>query len=158
MRFRDHRDDPRQHRVGADFVRAHRERSRSVDRSADEGVTRALRYGHRFARHHRFVDRSSALQNDPVDRYGVTRSHAEPIADPDVRERDVFVVTARRDPARDLRRQVEQCADGAARLLPRAQFEYLTHEDKNRNDGGGLEVDGNGSIHSRKPCGENARC
>ena len=46
-------------------------------------------------------------------------------------------------------RKIEQCADRAARGLAGAQFEHLAEQNQHGNDGGGLEIDGDGAGRDR---------
>ena len=116
----DHGDDLREHRLGADLLGFHDERSGLVDRPTDQLVTRRLGDGDGFARDHRLVDIATSLDQRAVDRDALARAHAQTIAFGHVFKRDLFVGSAGANTVRDLRREVQQRADRAAGVFARA--------------------------------------
>ena len=102
--------------------------------------------GHGLARHHGLVDRAAPLDDHAVDRHLLAR--ADPQAVPDLHgvELDLLLGAVRPDAAGRLGREVEQGPDGAARGLTGAELENLPEQDEHRDDGGRLEVHGDGAV------------
>ena len=132
LRLRHHGDDAREHRVGADLVGAHDERSGAVHGAADElvaGLLRATGMDSPVT-----IDSSTALRpsstapSTGTPSPGRTRSRSPTC---DVIERDLLVAAVDRIAAGRLRREVEQCADGAAGLLARPQLQHLAEQHEN---------------------------
>ena len=107
---------------------------------------RLFLHRHRFAGHHRFVDRAAALDHHAVHWDAVARTDSERVADLDLLERHLFIVAVVADAPSGFRREVQQGADRASGLLSRAQFENLAEQDKHRDDGSRLVIDGNDSA------------
>ena len=146
LRRRHHLHDLRQQRVAADLVGAHDEAAGLVDRAADHARIFLLGHRHRFAGHHRFIERRAAFEHDAVDRHLVAGTHAQPVADLDGVERDLLVAAVILHAARRLRREIEQGADGAGGRLARAQFQHLAEQHQHGDDGGRLEIDGDRAV------------
>ena len=83
-----------------------------------------LRHRHRFAGHHRFVDRRAAFGDDAIDRNLLAGPHPQAIADRDRVDRDILVAVARRcaarfsAPARAARGSRRRCARAPAIPAP----------------------------------------
>ena len=58
-----------------------------------------------------------------------------------------FIVAPLAEPARGLWREVQQCSDGPAGLVARAQFQHLAQQHQHGDDSGGLKGNGNGAAH-----------
>ena len=67
-------------------------------------------------------------------------------------ESHLLVVAVSADAAGTLRSEIQQRADGAARLLARLELEHLAQKHKDGDDRRGLEVDGHGAVHAAE-CG-----
>ena len=77
------------------------------------------------------IDSSTALRPSSdlsIDRDLLARPHAQPVADHDAFEPDVRFSAVGADPARRLRREIEQRADRAARPLAGAQLQHLAEQ------------------------------
>ena len=115
---------------------------------------------HRFAGHHRFVQRRMPLDHRAVDRHLFAGAHAQPVADHDRLERDLLFGSVVRDAPRRLRREVEERADGAGGLLARPQFQHLAEQHQHGDHRGGLEIDRDravfGAERRRKDAGRDS--
>ena len=80
LRFGDHVDDLRQHRIFAHAGRDHDETARAIDRTADDGVAGVFLDGNGLAADHGLVNRAVALVDDTVDRHFVTGTNTQPVA------------------------------------------------------------------------------
>ena len=76
----------------------------------------------------------------------VSGPHAQPVADHDRVERNLLVAAVGADAPGGLGGEVEQRADGARRLLARAQLEHLPQQHQHGDDRSGLEIDGNRAV------------
>ena len=141
LRFRDHLDDLRQHRVGADLVGPHHKRAVPVERAAGEALSARLLDRQRFAGDHRFVDRGAAFDHHAIHRNGLSRTNTQQIAHLHDLQRHVGFGAVRADAARRLGRQVEQRTDCRAGALARLQLQHLAEKDQRDDHGGGLEID-----------------
>ena len=81
LRLRDHVDDAREHRVGANFLGTHDEASSAVDSAADRFGARCFLDRHGFAGYHGFIERAATLNHYAIDRHGLAWPHVQPIAD-----------------------------------------------------------------------------
>ena len=126
MGLGDHIDDLRQHRLRADPARFHDEASSFVQRTARNCIASSFLNGHRFTAQHRLVDSRTALCNLTVNRYGIARSYAQPVAHLHQIESDFLVVSLFIDSQGGFWRQIEQRANGTARSLARFQFQDLS--------------------------------
>ena len=154
LRLGHHLDDLRQHGVAADAIGAHHEGAGLIDRPADDAVADRLGDRHRFARHHRFVDRAAAFEDFAVDRDFVARAHAQAVADRDALERDVLVVSVRADAASGLGREIEQRANRAAGPFARSEFEDLPEQHQRGDGRRRFEIDRDGAAHAAKGGGK----
>lgn len=136
----------------------HDERAGPVHGAADERIAGGLCRRHRFARDHRLVNCTGTVHNDAVDGYAIARTHAQPIADSNLVERNFFILAAGRNAARVLRRKIEQRTDRSTRLLPCPQLEDLSEQDEDRYDSGGFKIDRDRAAHAAKARGKDARC
>ena len=76
------------------------------------------------------VHRAAALDHGPVDRHLLSGAYAQAVADRDVLKPDLLVgPVGLVEPARGLRRQVEERAQRAAGALARPEFQHLSEED-----------------------------
>jgi hypothetical protein len=91
LRLGNHLNDSRKHRIGADALRTHDDRSGSVHRTADNVGGGCLLHGHRFAGDHGLVDGGLALEHYPIDGYAFSGPNPQPIADVNLADRDFFV-------------------------------------------------------------------
>ncbi len=91
-----------------DLVGAHHEAAGLVERARDHGGPDFLGNRHRFACDQRFVERGAALQNDAVHRHLLTRTNPQVIAGLQAVDLDFMVGAVIADPARGLRRQLQQ--------------------------------------------------
>jgi len=146
LRFGDHLNDARQHRIRPDFLGAHDQASGAVDSTADRLVTRRFLHRHGFAGHHGFVDRATTLDHHAVDRHAVAWAHAQAIADLNCFKQYVFVAAVGSDTPRGFRREIEQSANGVAGLLACAQLQDLAEENKHGDDGGSLVINRNDAV------------
>ena len=99
-----------------------------------------LRDRHRLTGDEGLVDRAPALDHGTVDRHLLAGTHAQAVADRDVLEPNLLVGPVGLEPARGLRRQVEERPQRAAGALARPKLQHLPEEDEHRDDGRGLEV------------------
>ena len=117
-------------------------------RAADHLGAGLLGHRHRFAGHHRFVERGAALDHLAVDRHLLAGAHAQAVADRDRVERHLLVGAVGVDAARGLRREIEQRADRAGGLLARAQLQHLAEQHQHGDDGGRLEIDRDRAVRA----------
>ena len=154
--IRNHADDLRQHRVAANAVGAHHQRSGAIDRRTRDSLPRHFFNRHRLARDHRLIDRAAALHDEPVDRHLLARPDAQQVADVDMLEGDVLLDTIF-DAARGLWRKAEQRPDRCAGRGAGAELQHLTQEDQRRDHGRGLEIDRDKPSHGPKRFREELR-
>ena len=146
LRFRDHVDNAREHRVRTDFLGAHDEATCPVDRAAYQLGALLLLDRHGLASHHRLVDRAAALDHHAVHWHAIARAHAQAIADMHLLKRNLVIIAVVADTTRRFWREVQQGADGAPRLLARPQFENLAEENEHRDYGSRFIIDRNDSA------------
>ena len=147
LRLRDHLDDLRQHSIAADAIGAHDERAGLIDRAADDAVARRLDDWHRFAGHHRFVDRAAPVEDFAVDRHLVARPYAQSVADRDAFERDVLFAFVIAKPARCLGRKIEERPDRAAGPLAGAKLQHLPEQHEDSDARRGLVIGRRRAVH-----------
>ena len=150
LRFRDELHDLGQHRVASNLPSLDHEGTRLIYRATDDGRLNLLCDGHRFACHHRLVDGASAFDDKTVDRHFFTWTNAQPIANVHLIERYLLLNTTIAQAAGRLRRKVEKRANGATGAFARPELQNLTEEHKHGDDGGSLEVNGDGSVADLK--------
>ncbi len=155
LRIRHRVHDPRQHRVGADLLGHDHELPALIDRASGHLGARFLGHGHGLARHHGLVHRAPPFDHAAVDRQFLARPHPQAIADDNRVKRHVLLGSIGVQPVGRGRREVEQSADRTAGALARAKLEHLTEQHKDRDHGGGLEVDRDRTIRLAKAGGEN---
>ncbi len=139
LRLLDQTDDLRQRRVAPDARRLEAERAGLVHGGADDLVARALLDRHRLAGEHRLVDRRAAVEDPPVDRDPLARSHEHDIAEAHGRDRHVALDAAFDDPGR-LGLEADEPADRLARPALGPGLEVLPEEDQADDHRRGVEV------------------
>ena len=70
------------------------------------------------------------------------------VAGHDIIEAYILVRAVSLDAARTFRGKIEKCADGAAGLFARLQFENLSQQNQHSDDGRRLEIDRHRAIMS----------
>ena len=73
-----------------DFIGAHNQRAVAVQRGADDAVADGFLDRDRFAGQHRFVDARPPFDDHTIDGHLLAGAHAQPVADMNVRQRDVL--------------------------------------------------------------------
>ena len=131
----------------ADLFGANQKRAALVQGSAENFVADLLCHRHRFAGQHRFIERGAPFQNRAVDRRFLAGRTRKLVADDDEIEGRVLLAAVAPNAPGGLRRKIEQSADGPGSLLARPQFEDLAEQSQHRDDGRGLEIDGNRAAH-----------
>ena len=157
LRLAHHLHDSREQSVAPHVLRLDHEPARAVHRAADDGVTHVLLHRDRLTRDHRLVDAAIALDAGAVDRDLLAGSNAEVIAGLHVLERHIDL-TVGGDLPRHLRREVEERADGRARLAPRTELEHLAEQHERGDDRRRLEVHGDAAVVRVHRGREGARC
>ena len=157
LRLGDHLHDPREQRVAADLLGAHDERAGLVERAADD-AGRRLPWSPASTRRspstrRRRLRPSTTSPSTGTFSPGRTRSRSPT---PTWSSGTSSSRAVGLDPARGLRREVEQRADGAAGLLAGAQLQHLAEQHQHGDDGGGLEVDRDRAVHAAERCREEA--
>jgi len=84
-------------------------------------------------------ERRAAFGQLAVDRHLLAGPHAQQIANHYAFERHVALFSSTPMAMRDLRREIEQCADRARGLLARAQFQNLAEQHQYGDDGACFE-------------------
>ena len=141
LRFGDHLHDLREQRLSADALRAHHEAPCAVDRAARDFLSRMLFHRHRLARDQGFVHARAAFQNHAVNRHLFARAHPQAIPPLHLIERHALIAAIRANPDRGLGSELEQRANGAARVLTRSQLKYFPEQDQHRDHRRRLEVE-----------------
>ena len=149
-------DDPGKDGVRPDSLGTHAEQPGAVERACGHRVAGRLFDGYRLPREHALVDCRTPAKHHPVDRDALAGPNLEPVADPNHFERHVLVAVVA-DPARGLRREIEERADGIARALAGGELEHLSDEHEKENHRCGFEVDRRQSMWSTHRCGEEVR-
>ena len=130
----DHADDARQHCVRADSLRLHDQTAGAVDGAAGEQARGFLGNWQRLACQHRFIDGRFAFGHHAIDRNCLAGLDPETVSFDDIGEWYVGFTAIGGDPARGLRRKIEQRPDGLARRCPCPQFENLTEQNQCHHD------------------------
>ncbi len=143
---RDRIDDPRQHGVTPHLIGAQHQSAALVDGTRDHA--RAFGFGdrHRFAGHHGFVDRGTALDDEAVDRDLLAGAYPQPIAGRDRIDSDVLIAMPGDAPG-GFRGKPEQRTNGSGGALARPQFQHLPEQDQHRDDGRRLEIHRDRAVH-----------
>ena len=103
LRLADHLDDPRQQRFRSDLGGGHDEAAGGVHRPADHRIADILHDRHRLAGDHRLVDGAGSFDDRAVNRDLFARPDAQPVADVNVAQVDVFLGSIGSNPPRRLR-------------------------------------------------------
>ena len=149
-----HVDDARQHCVAADLFGAHHEAAAAVERAADHTVAGRFSDRHQFSRHHQLVDRGAAVKHNTVDWNLLAWPNAKLVADENRIKRYVLVTAVDADTPRIGRRKTYQRTDGAGCRSAGGEFQYLTQQHQNCNDGRGFEVKRKSAVCVAESCGE----
>ena len=157
LRFRDHPDDARQHRVGADRASFHNQASRAVDGSPGDDRLDFLEDGRGLPGEHGFIDRGPTLTDHAVNRDGFTRANPQPVPYTHVGKADFLLRTVRPKPARRFRGKVHKGADRATRRRSGPQFEHLAEQHERHHDAGRLIIDRHNAPMRAEGRGEDAR-
>ncbi len=146
----DHRHDPRQERVVADFVGPHEEAAVAVERRADNGITGLFVHGNRLTGDHRLVDQARALDHAAVDRDFLARPHAHDITRAHLLQRHVALRSIVGDATCRGCGHAEQPLERGGGLAAGAQLEHLAEQDQGHDHGGCFEVHRDLSVGSTK--------
>ena len=140
LRFAHRADDLREQRVVTDVFGAQRECALAIDRAADQRRARRLVHRHRLSCQHRLVHGTAAVGDDTVDWNFFPGAHPQQVAGPHLRQVHFHFAAVGLDARGLARRQVEQCAQRSAGLLPGAQLEHLAQQYQRDDRGGRFEV------------------
>ena len=97
LRLADETHDAGEQRRGSDAGRLAAQQTVEVHGAGVNGCARCFRDRTAFARQHRFVDRRTALDNASVNGNSFAGAHEEPVADDDIRQRHVDVMSVALD-------------------------------------------------------------
>ena len=116
----------------------------AVDRAGDEGVPVGFGVREWLARDHGFVHVGRAVGDGAVDGDAFAGAQLDPVADADLRDGDFggFTVSYH---AGGVGLQPDEAADGGAGLAAGAGLHPAAQKDEGNDDGGGLEIDGDGA-------------
>ena len=143
----DHVDDPREHRLRTECVRTDQQRPGAGDGTADDLVTFRLGDRQRLTGDHGLVDRAAPLEHGAVHRDLLSGTHPDHVADLQMLEVDLLLVTVVVDPARGRRRQIHEGPDGPGGGFTGPQFQDLPQCYEGDDDRGRLEVDLGTTVH-----------
>ena len=150
LRLADHPDNLGEHGLAADALGAHHEAASAVQRRAGHARPGFLGHGHGLSSEHRLVDGAAPFNDDPVGRNLLSRPHAQPIAEADVRDRLIGLLATAND-ARRLRRLIQQLSQRGTRAPAGAQLEHLAEYHQHGHDDGGVEISfDRATVHAQR--------
>ena len=153
LRFTDHPDNACEQGVAAHPLGTHGEAASAVEgRSRQAGAGDLLdRDG--LAGDERFIDGTTTVHHDSVDRDLLAGTDAQQVADSHVGDRHVHFVTVT-DCARGVRGHAEQRADRGAGPAARTQLEHLAEQHQHGDDNRGVEVGLDDAMDAGSPPGK----
>ncbi len=157
LRRADHLHDAREQGVGADLLGAQQQAAGAVHGGTNDARAHALFHRDRFARHHGLVDAARALGDRTVNRDLLAGPHPQQVAHLHLFKRYVGLAAVSVHAARAVRCQSQQQAQRFAGLTACLQLQNLAKQHQRRDDGGGLEVDGDRAVGVAHDGRENLR-
>src|SRR5262249_18456445 len=91
-----------------------------------------------------------SFEDRSVNRHFFARADAQPVAGANGIEAHFFVRTVVADTPRGFWRKIEKRLYRVRSVFARSEFQHLSQQDKNRDDGCGLKIDRNRSVRAPK--------
>src|SRR5258708_745619 len=138
--FRDHLNNLSQQRFGADAFGSQHKRARAIYSPANYTITWMFLNRNRLPSDHRFINRTSSINNYSVNRHFFTGAHAQKVTYLYQGQRNVLFAAVGANATRGFGREPEECFDSSTGPTACTKFEYLAQKYQCSNHRGCFKV------------------